>query len=149
MKIPKPKKKISLRSAIRVTSRDFAEFIKTRDCLSTSGSMEMGKCYTCGKFFTRYELEAGHFLPGRHRSILLDERACHIQCILCNRTLMGNPDAYRMRMMADYGQTVIDEIEKMNRLSRDYTIEELIKLRRDFRARTACLILRSIGQISW
>ena len=65
------------------------------------------KCVTCGS--TKW-LQGGHFVVGRHLSILFDERNCHAQCRFCNVIKKGNMVIYYKFMLKKYGQRVIDEL---------------------------------------
>jgi hypothetical protein len=51
----------------------FSIYIRTRDCIKTTGDIEYGKCYTCGKIFPFSELDAGHGIGSRRNSILFDD----------------------------------------------------------------------------
>lgn len=85
---------------------EFSMFIRTR------GASEDGRqqCFTCDveKFWR--ELEAGHFIPGRHNANLFDERAVRPQCRKCNGHLRGNTIVYYPKMVSMYGQEAVDEM---------------------------------------
>jgi hypothetical protein len=59
----------------------FSQFIRLRDCLKTTGGLENGFCYTCGRLYPFKSLQAGHWIPGRGGGNVLDERGCHAQCL--------------------------------------------------------------------
>jgi len=63
----------------------FSRYIRRRDCLITTGSTEYGECITCDGTFEFDQLQAGHFISGRHNANLFSERGVHAQCIKCNR----------------------------------------------------------------
>lgn len=107
----------------------FSKYIRYRDCLKTTGTLYEGKCYTCGKLYSFSTLQAGHFIPGRHNSILFDERGVHIQCFYCNIQLRGNPRAYDKMMKNEYGQKVIDELDELNTKEKKYLSSELEDLK--------------------
>ena len=83
------------------------------------------KCVTCGIVKHWKELQAGHFIPGRHNKILFDERGVHPQCYRCNVPLKGNPRAYDAFMRKTYGVKVIKDLERLDRQSKQFTIPEL------------------------
>lgn len=86
-------------------------------------------CVTCGVVKHWKEMQAGHFIPGRHNSILFDKRGCHVQCYRCNVPMKGNPRAYDAFMRKTYGVKVIKELEKLDRQSKSFTPQELIDLK--------------------
>ena len=48
----------------------FSKYVRLRDCLETTGSIKRGKCFTCSKELPFNELQAGHFISGRHNANL-------------------------------------------------------------------------------
>ncbi len=89
----------------------FSKYIRLRDCLITTGTIWKGACVTCGKVYRMgKQLQAGHFVPGRTRAILYDERGVHAQCYRCNRHLQGAWPPYYKFMLKVYGQKVVDEL---------------------------------------
>lgn len=81
-------------------------------------------------------IETGHFLSSRAASIIFEERNAHPQCKRCNRHLSGNQGAYTLWMSHVYGQEEIDRLERLKNKVRQFTREELVDLRIEFRART-------------
>lgn len=91
----------------------FSLYIRTRDCLKTTGTLEGGLCVTCNKWSPRLGyrcLQAGHFVPGRTGAILFDERNCHAQCGVDNVYKHGAPHEYWLFMEKTYGREIIDEL---------------------------------------
>lgn len=82
----------------------FSRYIRTRDCIATTGDPNFGKCITCGKTYPFKRLQAGHFIPGRTDAILFDERQVHAQCYRCNMKLQGMWHKYYLFML-DKGYT--------------------------------------------
>lgn len=72
-------------------------------------------CVTCGRVYPTTALQAGHWLPNRHNSVLFDERNCHSQCYGCNVGKKGNPVAYFHFMEDRYGREVMAELEELDR----------------------------------
>lgn len=104
---PKLKKKAKKRKVTKKhVWKEFSIFIRTRDA-DPDG---MQSCYTCDIRKHWKQLEAGHFVPGRYNSILFEERAVRPQCRQCNGHLRGNIIVYYPKMVAMYGQVVVDEI---------------------------------------
>lgn len=88
----------------------FSRFIRTRDCLFTTGDPDWGKCVTCQKMTPFKQLQAGHFIAGRSNAILFDEQAVNIQCYGCNVGKKGNYVEYYEYMLERYGRDVITEL---------------------------------------
>lgn len=87
----------------------FSKFIRTRD---------QHKCITCGRTYpegTHGGIQAGHFVAGRHNSVLFDERNCHAQCYGCNVMKKGNTTEYWVFMENRYGRKVIDELRELDK----------------------------------
>jgi septum formation topological specificity factor MinE len=85
-------------------------------------------CVTCGVVRPWKEMQAGHFIPGRHNSILFDERNVHVQCDGCNRWKQGNTVKYFRFMQQKYGDETIKELEHLDTLSHPFTRQELLEI---------------------
>lgn len=93
MKIPKPKKLVSLKALKDKAQATFNKFIRERDC-------DKG-CISCGAAIT----EAGHyFSAGHYTSLRFNEVNTNGQCVRCNRYLSGNLIAYRQGLIQRYGK---------------------------------------------
>lgn len=91
----------------------FSQYVRLRDCIRTTGSTDYGKCITCGEVKSFEELHCGHFISGRGNSLFFEESNSHCQCSVCNTSLGGNPEIYRMKMIKKYG---IEEVERLESL---------------------------------
>jgi hypothetical protein len=85
-------------------------------------------CVTCGAVKYWKLGDAGHFIPGRHNSILFDERNVHFQCKRCNGPLKSNPRKYQAYMLKRYGQEVIDELDRLDAEMKQFERPELDRL---------------------
>ena len=83
----------------------------------------MNTCVTCGVVEPIAELQAGHFIPGRHLAVLFDPLGVYPQCVGCNVFKHGNSIPYTLWMQKKYGP---DFVEKMLRES-----HRIVKLSRD------------------
>ena len=117
-----------------------SKYVRTRDCLLSTGSPEYGRCYTCGTEFHITKLDAGHYLPGHHMATFFDTRGIHIQCVSCNRTLEGNRIIYHECMLRDYGKEIVAELWRLDKGVRKYSIAELKELEAEFNQKTAILL---------
>lgn len=104
---------------------EFSHYIRLRDCLKTTGSPNEGRCYTCGKIYPFKSLQASHFIPGRHPSILFDEDGVHACCYHCNVGLRGNWPEYYKAMVRDYGLEAVDEFIRRKQVIKKFSVEEL------------------------
>lgn len=96
----------------------FSKYIRLRDALKTTGTDYEARCVTCNRIYPikgRGTMQAGHFQGGRRNSILIDERGVHAQCYGCNVGKKGNTIPYYKFMLKEYGQEVIDDIEKRSK----------------------------------
>ena len=89
----------------------FSRYIRLRDCLKTTNTLESGKCISCGKEVPFKGGDAGHFVQGRRNAILFDETGCHFQCRYCNRFLNGNQLPYRRMIIKMYGEGYDEYLE--------------------------------------
>ena len=119
----------------------FSRFIRLRDCLKTTGSIEYGECFTCGGTFEFRELQAGHYLSGRKDSILFSEKGVNAQCGTCNiwgriKTHgdgKGMPIHYRKALLKMYGEGIEEELMAEFHQSKKYGIKELLELQETHR----------------
>lgn len=98
----------------------FSLYIRTRDCIRTTGCPVWGLCITCGKRYHIKLLQAGHFIPGRHNANLFYERGTHAQCYNCNINLKGNTLEYMDALKDLYGGRIIDELREYAKLKLQY-----------------------------
>jgi len=106
----------------------FSQFIRTRDCLATTGTLDRGKCITCGIEKPFKELQAGHFRPGRHNSNLFSEKGVHAQCKQCNIWKYGNELEYRKAIIKLYGEGYDEILEREAREIKKYDINDLTNI---------------------
>jgi len=124
----------------RRTWDSFSRFIRIRDCLKTTGTLERGKCITCGEEFPFKSLQAGHFIPGRHNANLFSEKGTHAQCRVCNIWNHGRPLEYRRAIIELYGEGYDEILEKEAREIRKRSIEDLTKLEKYYKIETEKLV---------
>lgn len=103
----------------------FSKYIRLRDCLKTTKTLDRGVCYTCPTELPFKALQAGHFVAGRHNGNLFSERGCHAQCAGCNIYKHSNPLVYRRQIIKDYGPGADEELEREAAIVRKFTVEEL------------------------
>lgn len=106
----------------------FSLYIRTRDCLRTTGCRSWGLCISCGKRYHIKLFQAGHFIPGRHNSNLFYERGTHAQCYNCNINLKGNTLNYMDALVKLYGDGIIKELRENDKIIKQYKPFELEKM---------------------
>jgi hypothetical protein len=119
--------------------RFFSEYIRLRDCLFTTGTLTHGKCITCGVRLPFKDLQAGHFISGRHNSYLFDEECTHAQCRTCNILKGGNPLEYRRQIIDLYGDGYDEVLEKRSHEIKKFTVEELENLIKELKEKISKL----------
>jgi hypothetical protein len=124
----KKSKIITVSKAKKKAWNAFSIYIRLRDCIRTTNTLDLAKCITCDKVYSFKKLQAGHWIPGRHNSILFDERGCYAQCYHCNVGLKGNPVKYFRKMQAMQGEEVMKELEFLDTQERPYKVWQLQSL---------------------
>lgn len=106
--------------------RNFSAYIRARDALATTGTLEYCKCITCGKVVPISQIDAGHMIGGRKNGILFDETITHGQCIACNREGGGQYEAYKRIMIERNGVAWYESKERQKREVVELTDEALV-----------------------
>lgn len=125
----KPKKRVTITKVKKDLWVVFSKWIRTRDCLRTTGCKDWGLCITCGKRYHFKLLQAGHFVAGRHNANLFNEKGCHAQCYNCNINLRGNTLEYRRQIIKLYGEGADEVLEAEARQTKQFSISELLELK--------------------
>ena len=113
----------------------FSIYIRLRDCLKTTGTIDSGKCVTCGETFHFKKLQAGHFISGRHNANLFSEKGCHAQCKRCNLFLSGNVLVYRRKIIEMYGEGFDEVLENSNKINKQFYRHELETLKEIYKSK--------------
>jgi len=123
----------TLRSAKKKAWAEFSAYIRRRDCLKTTGTLDEGICITCGNKIPFKGSNAGHFISSRCNSVLFDEELTNLQCYSCNVGLMGNYVPYTLTMINRHGVEWVEEKQRLKhkilkRTINDYqTLEAIYK----------------------
>ncbi len=124
-------KKRTVSSAKAATWKVYSRYVRLRDCLYTTGSLEWGECVSCGRTFEFNHLDAGHFIPKKSGNYF-SERGVNAQCQSCNRFHSGQQLPYRREIVERYGEGVDLELEWEARQSKKFTVQELDDLRQHY-----------------
>ena len=98
----------------------FSLYIRITGCLKTMNRKDWGRCYTCGAQKERKDLQAGHFIPGRHPAYLFDEEQVRPQCYHCNVGLKGNWPQYYLKMVEELGKGRVEELLTKKRETKQF-----------------------------
>lgn len=102
---------------VRTAAADFAGYVM---------------CVTCGVVKHYKQMQAGHFIGGRHNAILFDLRNIHPQCYSCNIGKHGATLEYLDFMKQKYGMKVVNELRRLDRTTKQFTVEELQNIRKTY-----------------
>jgi hypothetical protein len=95
-------------SKIGTKKRDILFSKQIKDKYDVNGFI---RCYTCGAVHPRSEIEAGHYKSRRYINTRWDEMNVKPQCIMCNRTLRGNVNVFRNKLIEEYGLDAVVDLE--------------------------------------
>jgi len=126
------KKKISVSKQKKKAWKACSLYIRARDCLETTGTLDYGRCFTCDIVQAFKQSQAGHFIPGREGWTLYDERGIHLQCMQCNVFKHGNTVEYWQRMEKKYGRELIEELLKRDKETKQYKLIDHIEMEQYF-----------------
>lgn len=133
-----PRKKSDRQKAKNTAWNWFSKYIRTRDCLGSTGFSDQGICVTCGCAFPFSELQAGHCIGGRNDSILFDEKLVNAQCSKCNKSpeyggLGGNYAKYHLWYIDKYGREDFEEKIFLSNQESKITTPELREIAQKYR----------------
>ena len=106
--------------------RNFSAYIRARDALATTGTLEYCKCITCGQVKPIAEMDAGHMIGSRRAGILFDETMVFAQCQTCNREHGGEYQAFKRIMIERNGLDWYEGKERQKREVVELTDEALV-----------------------
>ena len=121
---------------------EFSKYIRTRDCLETTGTADEGICISCGRRIPFKKLQAGHLVAGRSNVILFDEEIVNAQCYACNILLGGNGAEYYRNMALRHSTEYVDELLlRKYQPTIKFTLDGLKEMREDYKKRTEALLI--------
>lgn len=91
----------------------FSKYIRLRDC--PTGSHGFARCITCGKIYDFREMDCGHYIKRKWKSVKYDETNNHAQCTSCNSYEDGEVAKYRIAIIEKYGEDAIIDLEERSR----------------------------------
>jgi len=128
----------------------FSLFIRMRDSLATTGTIEACVCITCNergesepKDFKH--IQAGHAIGGRKSSILFHEEVTNGQCNYCNAQgkfgLSGDYGNYAAALIKKYGLDHYRELQALARTTVQYKTNDFIEIKQRYDHKVEELLL--------
>lgn len=118
----------------------FSEYIRTRDTNALFPEGREGCCVTCNKVYNFKQLQAGHFIPGRHGAVLFNEDIVYAQCYSCNVGKHGNPREFDKFMRGMFSDEQIAEFDKLAYSTKIYETQDYLDLEAEFKNKTKQLL---------
>lgn len=123
----------NLKGVIDYTAQVYQKMVVLENCISTTGTKDMGRCFTCNTLVPRgRKTHGGHWKKRSNHSVLFERANCNLQCETCNIDQHGNMNIYEQKMIEKYGQAEHDRIVILARLPKKWTFDELDKMRKEY-----------------
>lgn len=143
-------KKITRKKAKENAWSAFSIYIRTRDCIKTSGSVLVGDCITCSIRGDRNpripfnKAQAGHAIGGRSNAILFHEEIVHLQCGYCNQIppygLGGDYGNYAIALIEMYGMERYKELQKLKGTEKQFKLHDFLEIEALYKQKTKELL---------
>lgn len=105
-----------------LADRVFSQYIRLKNCDTRWNCI----CCTCGKVYSRREIQNWHYKSRWDMKYRYSEENCHPQCYKCNVLLNGNYRNYHKYMINKYWEKKEEEI-RINKTTIKYTQERYEK----------------------
>lgn len=121
----------------------FSYFIRIRDSLATTGTIEWCVCITCNvrgdsepKPFGH--IQAGHGVGGRRNAVLFHEEIVNGQCDHCNSNgarggLAGDYGNYAIALIKRYGLEHTEALQRLKTAHKDYSYQDLVDIEEEYK----------------
>lgn len=129
----KPKK--STRTKIKEAAwKAFSDYIRTRDSLATTGTIDFCVCITCNERGDNRpkpyaQIQAGHAVGGRGNAVLFHEEIVNGQCSYCNQKppmgLGGDYGNYAIALIKKYGIEHVQKLQQLKGTTKQYKQKDL------------------------
>lgn len=118
-------KKVSVSKLIKELDKRFS--LKTR--LKYADKEGICTCYTCGHKAHYKKMQAGHYISRFYKKTRWDERNVRVQCVLCNLWKRGDSVPFRQKLVEEYGEKAVKEMElsrnETQKLEKEWLLEKL------------------------
>lgn len=148
LKIPR-KKKTPRASAKDSAWASFSRYIRLRDSLATTGTIDACVCITCNERGDSEpkpyaKIQAGHAIGGRKSSILFHEEITNGQCDYCNAQgrfgLSGDYGNYAVALIKRYGLEHYEELQRLSHVIVQYKTKDFIEIKQRYDEKTRLLL---------
>lgn len=68
-------------------------------------------CYICNNIIRYADAELMHYIPRKNKALRYDEMNCKAGCIVCNQYKGGNLIKYREKLVKEYGEDLVVQLE--------------------------------------
>jgi hypothetical protein len=116
----KAKKPRKISTLIKNLDTVYSRYIRTKYAVDG-----IAPCFTCEKSLPIAEMDCGHFVSRRFKSVRFHEKNTHPQCRYCNRYNEGMKDVYAFRLIEKYGPDIIRELNQLRLQEKRFTRQEL------------------------
>jgi len=120
----------SLTTAEKKLDRVFSKWVRY-----SASKDNVVRCYTCGKFGEPKNFHASHYIDRTHKTTRWDERNVKPACVYCNTFREGNKDEFALHLIKDYGQEILDELNKSKWLPTKTHEHEILATTKDYEKR--------------
>lgn len=86
--------------------RVFSRYVR----LSNANAFGYCKCVTCERVKRWQDMDCGHWIDRRFKSVMVDVRNTAPQCRVCNRYQDGQSGRFEQRIRFKYGSEAIEEL---------------------------------------
>ena len=85
----------------------------------------MVECYTCHTKKHVKEIQAGHFQSRKHMATRWHENNVRPQCVKCNMFSQGEQYLFGLKLEAEIGSTMFEELMKLSKGTEKYSRSDL------------------------
>lgn len=111
----------------------FSKYIRIQEAVKSNGYV---RCVTCGKIREwDDQMEAGHYVSRDKWATKYLEANVHVQCKSCNSYHGGEIAEYAAYLISEYGADIITELVQKSREYKKFTLDELKKMGKIYRAK--------------
>lgn len=127
----------------------FSKYIRHRDSLATTGTIEYCICITCNErgdsSWKPYKsIQAGHAIGGRGNAVLFHEEIVWGQCGYCNQKppygLGGDYGNYAIALIKKYGLEHVETLQSLKGTELKYTLNDFIEIEQRYKEKLAILL---------
>lgn len=117
----------TLWNEIKKCDTAFSQYVRLKDA-DKNGEV---KCYTCEAkaFWKQDQIECGHYKGRGSMNTRWNGKNAKPQCIRCNRFLQGNIEVFAENLVKEYGEGILEYLDKESKTKVQLTIVKVRNLR--------------------